>query len=353
MNELVGQLDADEAEAITYRGKSYDNSSIDDIARENVERGISIYDQDFERGIEMFGSPFLRSYIGYAADTIGDSEVDAFAYHDEKKYVETGHSFGRANELLFDVSTDAAYDAGAYDSLALLFHDVVDEGVSIVRRHMQDSSLRDLLPPAYEQVFSKPQPRHRYSTLDSFLEEIVRNDAAWDDVRDAFRWKADELNLPSAYADEMTAFYRDHSVLNEKERVWERIGGRVAAVGASFSPFDNNLGTDDTDDLVEDMVEHIYRSQQHFFTGILGKNLLHRAQVNGRPFLEYAQKNYLKAVKSHDAHNPVEQAANRDRRKELYWHTLKTKAFDLYSDIIPNPNILENPFKTETRSTPG
>lgn len=287
------------------------------IAQDDVKDGVSIYDDQFADHLDQYGSTYLNEYLEYASETIGNAEVDAFELHDEKAYLDCGDAFGIANNLLFPAEEDEAHAAGFNDALALMYHDIIEDGVDEVVRHLGQDIDTGFLPDTQE----RPET---WQEIDS--------DPRWEDVLGALTLKADLLDISREYASEKRDFYRDHTILKEAQEIGKEVldlheplrQKYLKSGKPSLQPVKKEMTSYLSNQLKERMVTHAQASQ----------DILYGSLVDDESLLAYARDNYVQAIQAHDAHTTEAQKANRHRRKDLNHRVLNRLVTEMYDDDL-------------------
>lgn len=235
----------------------------------DIEHGVSVYDEQFAQQRERFGEAFVHEYLSEVATHMAVHIVRAFEEHDRKRYQRCARSFGTVYVFLFPVSVRAAQTAGTSYALALKHHDVIEDGVHAVVTDdpiINGSVAGDpAVPPPVRAILD-----HSY----------------WNAVLLCFELVAEALEVPTAYAEAQTEFFRYHTAVQEaRDRSW---------AGTQY--------------LREVAMGHARRAQQIKFHGF----------VDDVEVLDTIAKQYLAAVRSHDAHTQEEQEANIGRMTVLY-----------------------------------
>lgn len=234
----------------------------------DIEHGVSVYDEQFAQQQERFGEAFVHEYLSEMATHMAVHIVRAFEEHDRKRYQRCARSFGTVYVFLFPVSVRAAQTAGTSYALALKHHDVIEDGVHAVVTDdpiVNGSVAGDpAVPPTVRALLD-----HSY----------------WNAVLLCFELVADALELPTAYAEAQTEFFRYHTAAQEA----------------------CNRSEGERQELREVAMRHARRAQQIKFRGFADEGAL-----------DAIAKLYLAAVRSHDAHTWEEQEANIGRMTVLY-----------------------------------
>lgn len=235
----------------------------------DIEHGVSVYDEQFAQQRERFGDAFVHEYLSEVATHMAVHIVRAFEEHDRKRYQRCARSFGTVYVFLFPVSVRAAQTAGTSYALALKHHDVIEDGVHAV---VTDDPIVNGSVAADSEV---PLPVR-----------VILDHSYWNAVLLCFELVADALELPTAYAEAQTEFFRYHTAVQEaRDRSW---------AGTQY--------------LREVAMGHARRAQQIKFHGF----------VDDGEALNTIAEWYLAAVRSHDAHTREEQEANIGRMTVLY-----------------------------------
>lgn len=241
----------------------------------DIECGVSVYDERFAQQRDRFGEVFVHEYLSEVATHMAVQIVRAFEEHDRKRYQQCARSFGTVYTFLFPVTPRAAQIAGASYALALKLHDVIEDGVHAV-------SPRE--PIIDDQIgVDTRRPQRVGAILDH---------PYWNAVLFCFDLVAGTLELPDAYAEEQTEFFRYHTAAQELSGQSEPLNGHLGSVA----------------------MRHAKRAQKVKFSVFFDDD----------DTLETVANVYLAAVRSHDAHTWEEQEANIIRMLYLYDRVLAT-----------------------------
>jgi len=122
------------------------------LVDDNIVEGVSIYDSEFDHGLGMYGDDYIQEYITGVSEHLAENIVRAYAAHDMKRYQEISPYFTEVYRFLFPVSDFEAGKAGNGDTYALVEHDVLDEGIDIIRKHYTLYEYRDDMIPVYDDI---------------------------------------------------------------------------------------------------------------------------------------------------------------------------------------------------------
>jgi hypothetical protein len=186
------------------------------LVDDNIVEGVSIYDSEFDHGLDMYGDDYIQEYITGVSEHLAENIVRAYAAHDMKRYQEISPYFTEVYRFLFPVSDFEAGKAGNGDTYALVEHDVLDEGIDIIRKHYTLYEYRDDMIPVYDDI------RH---SDDSPTTAELRENSGWDRVKQGYEIVQEALDLPLAavfddfivgsYARERTLAFKHHTAAKE------------------------------------------------------------------------------------------------------------------------------------------
>ncbi len=301
---------------------AYRSATGEAVADEHVDDGVSIHDERFRDGFTEYGLPYVARYLDTASKIIGNAEVDGFELHDEKEFLACADRFGTRYNLLLPVTEPEANAGGFNDALALLYHDIIEDGIDAVVNSLDSDFPDNILPGEY------PKPSTR--------EEIL-SDPRWKHVRGALIQKSDILDIPREHGAEHFEFYRTHTALKEADDTGDPMmqydphiydGVTHLDVPEDGREMQRTASAHIDQKLEEKMIGHAQRSQEHLYGEV----------VDDPALIEDVQDNYLKAVQAHDTHTPEAQEANRNRRSHLHKRVLSRMIADRYGDDLPQPD---------------
>lgn len=246
------QLEQRRPDYVNDTGPEQEEDLLDTLIQDNIEENVSVHDRQFDRGIDLYGTDYVRAYIDTVSEHMATNIVKAYAAHDLKLYEEIASHFTEVYRFLFPVSDDEASKAGNGDAYALVEHDVLDEGIDVIQEHYQLYKLTDDLLAPYDDV--------RYSD-DRLTTEELRENSGWERVRQGYEIVENALDLPIAalfdemwigpFSHERTLAFKHHTAAREScdrgsrlNRESERLmrkymkRGEISRFSALISDFD-------------------------------------------------------------------------------------------------------------------
>lgn len=266
-------------------------------------------------------------YKRIATEVMGPGHVEAFVWHDRKDITRCGAAFGRyvyQPLASHDPGADPL-DAGNHHARALYYHDVIEDGIDEVVDEYG-------LPPFEETVWLAERDRKR-SLIEHDLwgEEFVYGH--FEDVANALnlngRWpRESETELHSLPVDvdsvfelnewacHMTEFYACHTEKNETE---------TPAYDETY--------------LESKFRYHAWEAQKILFSYFTGRE-------RDDPLVRQLSKEFLEAIRSHDAHRAEEQKANVDRMSCVHNAVLEERVnMEDSENLVLETRPLENRFR--------
>lgn len=197
-------------------GQKNEENLLKNTIAEHIDEHVSIHDTEFDRGVEMYGDEYVQEYITSVSEYMAGQIVSAYAAHDLKQYEDIATHFTEVYRFLFPVSELEADKAGNGDAYALVEHDVLDEGVDIIRKHYTLYDYVDDVLTLYDDI--------RYSDEQLTTEEF-RENSGWDRVKQGYEIVQNALDLPigaffddyivGPYARERTLAFKHHTAAKE------------------------------------------------------------------------------------------------------------------------------------------
>lgn len=233
--------------------------------QQDIEAGVSIYDERFRHQRARFGERFVHEYLSEVAAHMAIRVVRAFEAHDRKQYYRCGRAFGTVYTFLFPVPAADAHMAGAGYALALKYHDVIEDGLEAVagEEPIVAEEADAVLPRRVHEILTHPY---------------------WNAVLFGFELLVDALELPYGYAEAQTEFFRYHTAAHEAR-----------------------------DQLMVPLLEEIALEY-----AALAQTIKFGTLVEDPAVVEVLAERYLEAVHAHDAHTRAAQDENIGRMAVVY-----------------------------------
>lgn len=262
-----------------------------------------------------------------ANKVMGPGHVEAFVWHDKKNIEMCGEIFGRyVYKPLTSTNLDAEpFEAGAQHARALYHHDIIEDGIEEVIEEYNILPMTDTVETAKENE-NKP---------------IIDNSLWGEDyVYNHFEDAAGALNLNGRWAEKDPV--RFHSIPDQSESVLDL--NEWAAHMTEFYACHTERNETDKPKFDEKYLEKKFQYHAWEAQKILFSHFTDRERDD--PLVRHLSKEFLEAVRSHDAHEKEEQIANIDRMSGVYRAVLEEREKGISGNVVVEMDKLEKSIRS-------
>jgi hypothetical protein len=312
------------------------------------ESPISFKDVENFLGDEKSPFTFETEHSAFRASRAGQAIVDAFELHDEGRYFEAGEKFSEVYSNILptekDLGAPNAEEAGHSHKSALLYQDIIEDGLDSVVRALEDEDEPTFIPEEivektreYEAEHLRKRNRRGVKELfeeppDDFANTFAIDHPVWGDVYECFERLAENMDLDEEI-DVDEAFHARPYISDWEKELFEKNEGVLnnfaynqtifyaAHTELTWDRRETGIWEGYESRFTESELEEMYRgpafeAQTEYFSKLSGLPA-------DKPEVTLYAMGFLNAIESHDAHTEEEQRNNVNRMKNIYFEALE------------------------------